>query len=144
MYHSTKLSTPSGKSRYDDTRIVEIKKFYREWKGVPYKFGGTSKSGIDCSALMQILYRERFGVDIPRTTSEQVKVGRKVSSLRLLQPGDLVFFKTGNRRSDWHVGVYIIDNTFMHASSSKGVMVSTIDALYWKKYFWQGRRVIKI
>ena len=113
-------------------------KFYKEWQGTPYLFGGTKKSGIDCSALVQKAFLEAYQILLPRTTRQQVKRGRKVS-WNDIQKGDLVFFKT--RRNTYHVGVYLGDKQFMHASTSKGVIISRMDNPYWASKFWQVRRV---
>lgn len=108
------------------------------WRGVPYKLGGTSKKGIDCSAFVQTTYIERFGFLLPRTTLKQAEFGYKVSKTDL-QAGDLVFFKTGFRT--YHVGIYIEDNQFLHASTSQGVIVSSLKNSYWRSAFWQAKRI---
>lgn len=130
-------STPSYTTQ---TKLVKINSFYREWKGIRYRYGGNSKSGIDCSALMQRLYNEKFNKNIGRTTLVQAKKGRRVSKLSQLRVGDLVFFKTG--KSQRHVGVYIGKSEFVHASTSKGVMKSSLKTRYWKNRFWLGRRIV--
>ncbi len=114
-----------------------IMAYYNSWKGTPYKLGGTGRRGIDCSAFVQNLYKEVYGINLPRTTKLQVKEGKKIkrSSLEI---GDLVFFKTGfNTR---HVGVYVGNNEFVHASTSKGVIKSQI-VYYWDDKYWQSRRM---
>lgn len=111
---------------------------YDEWKGTPYRLGGTTKRGIDCSAFVQIGYSSVYQTMLPRTTVELVKMGQMVSK-KQAQYGDLVFFKTGYRLR--HVGIYIGNDEFMHASTSKGVIVSRLDNPYWKQAFWQIRRI---
>ncbi|OZS42256.1 NlpC/P60 family protein [Photobacterium sanguinicancri] len=111
---------------------------YDEWKGTPYRLGGTTKRGIDCSAFVQIGYSSVYQTMLPRTTGELVKMGQMVSK-KQAQYGDLVFFKTGYRLR--HVGIYIGNDEFMHASTSKGVIVSRLDNPYWKQAFWQIRRI---
>ncbi len=108
------------------------------WQGVPYKLGGTSKKGIDCSAFVQTTYIDRFGFLLPRTTLKQAEFGNNVSKTEL-QAGDLVFFKTGFRT--YHVGIYIEDNQFLHASTSQGVIVSSLKNSYWRSAFWQAKRI---
>lgn len=112
--------------------------FYNEWKDVKYKFGGNSKKGIDCSAFTQRVLKEKFDVSIPRTTRTQVKVGKviKKSNLKI---GDLVFFKTG--KTDRHVGIYMGNGEFMHASI-KGIKFTKLDKPFYKKAYWTSRRVI--
>ena len=111
--------------------------FYNEWKNVKYKYGGNSKKGIDCSAFTQRIFKEKFDLKIPRTTLTQVKVGKEVKRSDL-EMGDLVFFKTGVR--DRHVGIYMGDGNFMHASI-KGVKFTKLDKPFYKRKYWTSRRV---
>ncbi|WP_045423528.1 NlpC/P60 family protein [Vibrio jasicida] len=112
--------------------------FYDEWEGTPYRLGGTKKSGIDCSAFVQKAFVEAYQMSLPRTTRQQSKQGVEMSWSDA-QQGDLVFFKT--RRTTYHVGIYLGNKQFMHASTSKGVIISRIDNPYWASKFWQVRRV---
>lgn len=131
-------STNTRRNRKVELRREKIMAFHSQWKGVAYRLGGNTKNGIDCSALMQILYRDKFGINLPRTTATQVKEGRRVSKNNL-EVGDLIFFRTGpNTR---HVGVYIGDNEFLHASTSRGVMIAPINN-YWSNIYWQSRRIL--
>ena len=116
----------------------EFMDFYNEWKGVKYRFGGNSKKGIDCSAFTQRIYKEKFDIKIPRSTWTQVKVGKEVKKSKL-ELGDLIFFKTG--KIDRHVGVYMGNGDFMHASI-KGVKFSKVDKPFYKKAYWTSRRII--
>mgnify|MGYP001179742983 CR=1 FL=1 len=116
-----------------------LKRQYSKWVGTPYRYGGQTSRGIDCSALMVKVFGDAFNRQLPRTTIQQVKVGKAISK-RHLQIGDLIFFKTGwNKR---HVGVYMGKGQFFHASVSKGVTISRLDKPYWAKRYWQSRRVI--
>lgn len=110
----------------------------KEWHAVRYKLGGQSKKGIDCSGFVQLTYRDRFGVDLPRDTSQQARVGESIDKTEL-QPGDLVFFHV-NRRTR-HVGIYVEDGKFLHASSKKGVTLSRLDDRYWKPRYWKAVRL---
>lgn len=113
--------------------------FYEEWKNVKYKYGGNSKKGIDCSAFIQIAFKEVLNVNLPRTTKDQVKIGEKISK-KQLETGDLIFFQTGiNSR---HVGIYLEDGKFLHASTKRGVIISKLDNPYYKKHYWTSKRVI--
>lgn len=111
------------------------------WAGTPHVWGGSSKEGIDCSALVQTVYKDLLHVDIPRTTALQSKVGEFVP-LAHLQVGDLVFYRI-NRRTR-HVGIYVGENEFMHASKSNGVTLSSLDDKYWQNRFWMVRRVFEL
>lgn len=101
-----------------------------DWFGTRYRYGGESKSGIDCSAFMQVMYAGIFGLSLPRTAREQYKVVRKVNR-SFLQEGDLIFFNTTGGIS--HVGFYLMNNKFVHASSSEGVTISDLDDPYWAR-----------
>ncbi|HHP0512419.1 TPA: NlpC/P60 family protein [Vibrio harveyi] len=116
----------------------DLYQFYNEWEGTPYRLGGTKKSGIDCSAFVQKAFVEAYKMSLPRTTRQQSKQGVEMSWSDA-QQGDLVFFKT--KRSTYHVGIYLGNKQFMHASTSKGVIISRIDTPYWASKFWQVRRV---
>ncbi|HDM8159672.1 TPA: C40 family peptidase [Vibrio harveyi] len=116
----------------------DLYQFYNEWEGTPYRLGGTKKSGIDCSAFVQKAFVEAYKMSLPRTTRQQSKQGVEMSWSGA-QQGDLVFFKT--KRSTYHVGIYLGNKQFMHASTSKGVIISRIDNPYWASKFWQVRRV---
>ncbi|WP_201746197.1 NlpC/P60 family protein [Veronia nyctiphanis] len=115
---------------------TRLEYLFNEWKGTPYN-GGNSKRGIDCSAFTQISYRQLFKMHLPRTTKYQVSYGKQVA-LSEIDTGDLVFFKT--RRNGYHVGIYMGGNSFVHASTSKGVTISKLDSPYWTRVFWQVRR----
>ena len=118
----------------------KITDFYSSWRGTRYCYGGTTKKGVDCSALMQHLYKEQFDVELPRTTLTQVQIGEQVVGNREnWKVGDLIFFKMNSRIK--HVGVYIGNNKFVHAGRTTGVTISEYDS-YWAKRFWQTRRVI--
>lgn len=117
----------------------KIKNFYKEYKGVKYKYAGTSKNGIDCSSLTQKFYKNNFGIIIPRTTLEQSKKGFFVKKHHL-KKADLVFFKTG--KNTRHVGIYLGNGKFMHASTSKGVTISKLDNIYFSKRYWKAKRLI--
>jgi len=106
--------------------------------GVPYKLGGSTLRGIDCSALVKKIY-EIFNIELPRTTREQFKIGKKVDMAQL-EEGDLVFFKRYGNRA--HVGIYVGDNQFVHASSySREVKIDHLDTPYYSQRFLRGVRI---
>lgn len=112
---------------------------YREWQGTPYLFGGEGMSGIDCSALTKIVFRDFFNTELPRNTRSQLQVGSAVRR-RSIRTGDLIFFKTG--RKLLHVGISMGDGDFLHASISSGVMISNIGEPYWATRYLGARRVL--
>lgn len=107
--------------------------------GTPYRYGGTTARGIDCSGLIRRIYAEAFDMDVPRTTREQQRLGRAVPP-QAWQPGDLLFFDTPGKNR--HAGIYLREGRFLHASTSEGVMVSNLDAPYWQRTYDQSRRVL--
>ncbi|GJL62900.1 MAG: peptidase P60 [Nitrospirales bacterium] len=109
-----------------------------EWDDVEYDYGGLSKDGVDCSGFVFLTYQSHFGVTLPRTAAQQSSVGRPVAQ-RHLRPGDLVFFKIGRRTQ--HVGIFVEGRQFIHASKSRGVMMSSLDDVYWSKKYWKAKRV---
>ncbi|VEJ55937.1 bifunctional murein DD-endopeptidase/murein LD-carboxypeptidase [Pragia fontium] len=112
---------------------------YAGWKGVRYRMGGSTKSGVDCSSFVQITFREQFGLTLPRSTSMQQSVGKQINRGKL-RPGDLVLFRAGS--TGRHVGIYIGNDNFVHASTSNGVMISNLNEKYWNNRYHQARRVL--
>lgn len=107
----------------------------RRWLGTPYRYGGRDRNGTDCSGLVMELYRTVCAMKIPRTTVEQKSYCTKVARNKA-RMGDLVFFGSGkSENSVSHVGLYIGKGEMIHASSSRGVMVSRVDAGYWGDRF---------
>ena len=117
--------------------LMEIIKYLN----VPYQYGGNSKSGIDCSAFTQNVYKSTLSVNLLRSAREQYKQGEIISDVDDLQFGDLVFFDTRSGVSPGHVGIYIGDNLFAHASSKKGVTISSLNHTYYKDRFMGSRRI---
>lgn len=114
-------------------------KEYEKWAGVQYCYGGASKRGMDCSALVQRIYKEAFNIKLPRTTKEQIKVGKAVSK-KALKEGDILFFKTSY--NVLHSGIYLEKGEFIHASSTEGVILSNIHNPYWRAKYYQARRLL--
>jgi lipoprotein Spr len=112
--------------------------FIDDWYGTHYRMGGTTKKGIDCSAFSGTLLSTIYSFNMPRTAREQYRICEHINKEDLL-PGDLVFFNTRGGVS--HVGVYLTNNHFVHSSSRKGVMISSLDDSYYSKKFIGGGRV---
>jgi len=113
---------------------------YAEWKSVKYKWGGISKSGIDCSGFVYRTFADKFNIKLPRTTKQQVNSGTTINHQSELNAGDLIFFKTGIYQR--HVGIYLKNRKFLHVSTSKGVTISHLDNSYWRKKYWTAIRVL--
>lgn len=126
---------------YQNDRLdldLELLDFYGEWEGVEYKLGGDSKNGIDCSGFTQKAFKEKFNLTMPRTTTMQSQVGKEIDKSEL-KSGDLVFFKIGDIN---HVGIYLENGMFIHASTKTGVTISELDNSYFSKSYWKAQRVI--
>ena len=119
----------------------ELLKSYSNWKGTKYELGGDSEYGMDCSALTRRVYREVYGYELPRRTVQQIKMGSHVSKENL-KPGDIVFFRPDEKNN--HTAVYLGDTLFINASTSKGVVISTLENTYWNKYFKYGVRIREV
>jgi hypothetical protein len=121
----------------DQIENIELLRSVDAWYGTKYKMGGTSKSGIDCSAFVQSVYLSAFGLAVPRTAFEQFKAAYHISATEMKE-GDLVFFNTTGGVS--HVGIYMGNNKFAHASVARGVTVSDLfDPYYLKRFLGIGR-----
>jgi lipoprotein Spr len=121
------------------TSNMKLFDFVYEWIGTPYRFGGGTKKGIDCSGFTKQLYSQVFNVDIKRNSRDIFSMVSPVKKDELKE-GDLVFFKI-HSRSISHVGIYLGNNRFAHASSH-GVAVSSLDDSYYSRYFYKGGRVL--
>ncbi|UVI28926.1 C40 family peptidase [Paenibacillus spongiae] len=107
--------------------------------GTPYKWGGTTEKGFDCSGFIIYIF-DQFKVDLPRTSSSQAETGTEVSQDELRE-GDLVFFNTSGKGVS-HAGIYVGDGKFAHSSSSKGVVISKLSDSYYKERYVTARRVV--
>ncbi len=107
--------------------------------GVPYVFGGTSPYGFDCSGYVQYVFA-KAGISIPRTADVQYEFGTPISTTDLVS-GDLVFFSTYTYGAS-HVGIYLGDNNFIHASSSRGVTIDSLGSSYWSSHYIGARRIL--
>ena len=115
------------------------------YKGVRYRFGGTTKSGMDCSGIVFVAFGDE-NIHLPRVSRDMAKKGRKIS-LSKVEKGDLLFFRTSNRRrSINHVGLVVSHKKgeirFIHATSSRGVIVSSLSEKYWKKAFVKATKIL--
>lgn len=116
-------------------KLVE---YIHQWWSVPYRIGGSTMSGIDCSNFVKGLTNYAYGLDLPRTSREQAAFCREINKEELTE-GDLVFFNTGRGIS--HVGLYMANNKFVHASTSMGVVISSLDEPYWKRRYVKSGRL---
>jgi hypothetical protein len=123
--------------------LANVESFLRAsmepWGDTPHLFGGTAIAGADCSGFIVSLYREAFGISLPRTTRDQANAGHSIRRDEL-EAGDLVFFRPD--RVVNHVGIYLSDGRFAHISTSRGFIISHLDEPYWQRRYAAARRVL--
>ncbi|WP_417290351.1 C40 family peptidase [Corallibacter sp.] len=139
------VTKPTTKHYSSSAEADKIVKYAKQFEGVKYKYGGTTKKGMDCSGLVNTAYKSE-NILLPRTTGSLATHGNWID-LKEVRKGDLVFFATRkNSRSVNHVGIVTSTRTgyveFIHASTSKGVMISSLSERYWYFAFVQARRVL--
>jgi lipoprotein Spr len=113
--------------------------FITDWYGVPYKYGGCQKNGIDCSCFTTLLYEKVYNRKMARSAGDMYKDCEKIT-LEEAREGDLIFFKISGTGIS-HVGIYLRNKWFVHSSTSKGVIISSMEEAYYKKYFHAGGRL---
>jgi cell wall-associated NlpC family hydrolase len=111
----------------------------QSWIGTPYQYGGTSKSGVDCSGFVGNIYQEVYHRTLHRVAND-MQLDCELISKSELKEGDLVFFTNSKGRVS-HVGIYLKDGIFAHSSTSRGVIISRLGDSYWSKHFYKGGRV---
>lgn len=133
LKYSVLLNTEVEELQDDEALLESVD----EWYGTRYRLGGTTKSGIDCSAFVQAVFLATYGINLPRTAREQYKFTNRISRTELKE-GDLLFFNTRGGVS--HVGIYLRNNKFVHASTSRGVAVSDLfESYYLQRFIGAGR-----
>lgn len=111
-----------------------------KWLGTSYRYGGDSRSGVDCSGLITNLYKSALSIKLPRSSAQQQEYCSRISKKDLME-GDLVFFTTGKGSKVSHVGMYIGDGRMVHSSTSRGVIISGLDEDYYTRTFHSAGRV---
>lgn len=111
----------------------ELIKAVADWMGTPYKFGGTDRNGIDCSAFINKVFAQAYKVTLPRTTQQMFEKAKTIAG-GAAREGDIVFFKINTLKVS-HAGILLFDDYFAHASSSKGVIISRLREPYWTRYY---------
>jgi cell wall-associated NlpC family hydrolase len=142
--HAALVPLTSPGEETDTEREARLRDAAQPWMGTPYRLGGDSRTGIDCSAFVQAIFLAAYNMDLPRSADTQEEMGTAVSR-NDLEAGDLVFFRTqgmGPLFKSHHVGLYVGDGEFAQASSSHGVMISRLDNVYWTRKYQAARRIL--
>jgi len=126
-------------SNHGSTARTHLMSVYSEYRGTPYRYGGIDRNGFDCSGFINVAFNEAFGIKVPRTTENLAKSGVPIRRDQLKE-GDIVFFKTSVKQL--HAGIYTGSGNFIHASTSKGVIQSSLDNTYWHQRYLKARRYL--
>ncbi len=138
--HSNYIQVKTLLNITDKEMQQPLYKFITEWYGVPYKYGECSKNGIDCSGFVNMLYQKIYDKSLERRSEDIFNKQCKKINRADVKEGDLVFFKIESKTIS-HVGVYLKNNKFVHASTKKGVIISDLNEPYYQKYFYAFGRV---
>ncbi len=114
---------------------------YNQWQGTSYQLGGLTQQGIDCSGFVMLTFSEEFDIQLPRTTASQAQLSKAITK-KNLEAGDLVFFKIPGQGKLYHVGIFLENSRFLHASTSQGVIISDLRNTYWQANYWKSVRIL--
>lgn len=143
--HSPDTDKKKPKKTKASKKVSKVIKTAMDYSGTPYRYGGTTKRGMDCSGLIYVAFKEN-GIALERVSRSMAKQGKKIK-LKQVQKGDLLFFTTSkNRRRINHVGLVVSvrgnDIQFIHATTSRGVLVSSLNEGYWNYAFNHARKIL--
>ena len=136
---SSKEASRTSSQTASPAQYEQWRQLYRGLLGTPYRYGGDTKKGFDCSGLVGYLYRQYYGRRLPRKVTDLYRKGKEVGR-GALRAGDLVFFNTTGRGAS-HVGIYLGNRRFLHASTSRGVVITHLDEGYYARRYLGARRI---
>jgi cell wall-associated NlpC family hydrolase len=126
--------------RFRHSNRKELIETVTAWVGTPYRYGSNTKKGTDCSGFVTRIYQDVYGIDLSRSSSSMFQDVKRVKK-DSVKTGDLVFFRRGPKQPVFHVGIYLKEGKFIHAATSKGVMVNSLNEPYYKNYYFAAGRV---
>ncbi len=132
-------SAPNDAPTRNSAVTAQLQQVYQRYQGTPYRYGGTTPAGFDCSGFIVTAYREGLNRNVPRTTEMMLNEGQFVRRDQLRE-GDIVFFRIGGKEQ--HAGIYLGDDRFIHSASSVGVTESSLGNAYWQQRYSQARRFL--
>lgn len=138
---SSTMSSSSLKRRPGTGKQIQLQEHAQSFIGIPYRYGGTSRRGMDCSGFVIRIFLDVYGMRLPHKTTALYRKGVRVT-IRSLRIGDLVFFQDPGQAEPSHVGMYLGDGRFIHASSSRGVIISGLNEKYYRNRFIGARRIL--
>lgn len=142
---SLPMSAPTATKSPSGSRIQSLIQHALALLGTPYRWGGTSTDGFDCSGLVGYVFRSALGIELPRVSRDMANSGQLISDRANLSPGDLVFFGTHHGKRVDHVGIYVGEGRFLHAPrTGRDVTVSSLESGYWSDKYMEARRVAGI
>ncbi|MBR5254632.1 MAG: C40 family peptidase [Bacteroidales bacterium] len=121
-------------------KVSDLRAYCLDWLGTPHRMGGTTKQGVDCSGFVSIVYKEIYGITLPRRSQDMAKVCKIINNKNDLKEGDLVFFNNKKGGTINHVGIFLDKDKFIHTSTSKGVTIGRFSETYWAERFRCGGR----
>lgn len=136
---TTTKPLPANTLNKRKSRSTELNSFIKNWEGSPHKMGGNTKKGVDCSGFVIQVYAQVYNDQFNNRRARDLYLETIPIKKTSLKEGDLVFFKIGSSHIN-HIGIYLRNGDFVHVSSKKGVMVSNLNEVYFKKYFFAGGR----
>lgn len=134
-YDQNKLIEKLNSFAYPSSKKQKLIDQIIEYLNTPYQYGGNSKSGMDCSAFIQQVFKNSLNINLPRTTREQYEIGKRIEIISDLKFGDLIYFDTIKGSFPGHVGIYLGEDLFAHASVTQGVTISSLMDEYFKNKF---------
>ncbi|GAA4306360.1 C40 family peptidase [Nibribacter koreensis] len=139
LFYSYYSQTLGLKLDYEEDQ--ELLKTVTDWIGTPYRSGGSTRKGTDCSGFVSNVFKQVYGINLTHSSRSMFTQVKRVAKTGV-ETGDLVFFRRGPGQPIFHVGIYLKDGKFIHSATRGGVMINSLNSAYYKKYFYAAGRAI--